>query len=178
MTVTLSGTPVIETERLILRAPRKGDFEPWAAMATSERARYIGGPLDRNTSWRALGHLTGHWVHRGFGMFIFSAKTDPDTPLGMAGPWFPEGWPEHEIGWTVWAPEAEGKGYAYEAAKAARDYAFCDLGWDSAVSYIDPDNARSIALAERLGARRDDEAAYPGDEPCLVYRHLTPEVSQ
>ncbi|WP_347310904.1 GNAT family N-acetyltransferase [Defluviimonas sp. SAOS-178_SWC] len=178
MTVTLSGTPVLSTERLILRAPRKGDFEPWAAMATSERARYIGGPLDRKLAWRALGHLTGHWVHRGFGMFIFSAKNDPDTPLGMAGPWFPEGWPEHEIGWTVWAPEAEGKGYAFEAAAATRDHAFRDLGWTTAVSYIDPDNVRSIALAERLGARRDDDAAHPGDEPCLVYRHPAPEVSQ
>ena len=38
------------------------------------------------------------------------------------------------------------------------------------VSYIDPGNARSIALAERLGARPDPDAprADPDD---LVYRH-------
>ncbi len=111
-------------------------------------------------------------------MFVFSAKIDPDTPLGMAGPWFPEGWPEREIGWTLWAAEAEGKGYAREAAVAARDHAFRDLGWDTAVSYIDPENTRSIALAERLGARRDDAARHPGDEPCLVYRHPKPEAPQ
>jgi len=171
MSVALAGTPVLTTERLILRAPRRGDFEPWAAMAMSERARFIGGPLDRSLAWRALGHLTGHWVHRGFGMFIFAAKTDPDTPLGMTGPWFPEGWPEHEIGWTIWAPVAEGKGYAFEAAKAARAYAFRDLGWTTAVSYIDPANDRSVALAVRLGATLDPDADHPGETPCLVYRH-------
>lgn len=171
MTVTLAGTPVLTTGRLILRAPRRGDFEPWAAMATSERARHIGGPLDRALAWRALGHLTGHWVHRGFGMFVFAAKSEPDTPLGMAGPWFPEGWPEHEIGWTIWDPRAEGKGFAFEAATAAREHAFRDLGWQTAVSYIAPENARSIALAERLGATLDRDAACPGDTPCHVYRH-------
>jgi RimJ/RimL family protein N-acetyltransferase len=175
MTVTLAGTPVLTTERLVLRAPRQGDFEPWAEMAASDRARFIGGPLDRTLAWRALGHLTGHWIHRGFGMFVFAAKTAPDVPLGMAGPWFPEGWPEHEIGWTLWAAGAEGRGYAFEAATAARAHAFRDLGWRTAVSYIAPENARSIALALRLGAVRDETAAHPGTEPCLVYRHPVPE---
>ena len=118
----------------------------------------------------------------------------PDRPLGAArlrhvhlhgqrlgrraghdGPWFPAGWPEREIGWSVWRADAEGKGFAYEAATAARAHAFTALGWDTAVSYIDPENTRSIALAERMGASRDDKAAHPGgDLPCYVYRHPAP----
>lgn len=177
--VMLAGTPVLETERLILRAPRQGDFEPCAEFLMSDRARFVGGPLTRPLAWRAIGHLTGHWVHRGFGMFIFSTKEAPDVPLGMAGPWFPEGWPEHEIGWTVWSPEAEGKGYAFEAAGAARDWAIRRLGWTDMVSYIAPDNLRSIALACRLGAVLDPAARpIPGDTPCLVYRHPAPEARQ
>lgn len=175
--IALAGTPVLETARLVLRAPRAGDYEPFAAFLTSDRARHVGGPVTRALAWRAMGHLTGHWVHRGFGMFIFADRAAPDTPLGMAGPWFPEGWPEHEIGWSVWAPAAEGRGLAHEAAQAARAHAFGALGWDTAVSYIDPGNARSIALAERLGAVRDAGAAYPDpDKPCLVYRHSAPEA--
>jgi len=174
-TITLSNTPVLETERLFLRAPQPGDFEPCAAFLTSDRARFVGGPCDRNQSWRAMGHMTGHWVHRGFGMFIFHAKGD-ETPLGMAGPWFPEGWPEHEIAWSIWLPAAEGKGLAFEAATAARAYAWNSLGWNSAVSYIDPNNARSIRLAERMGAMR---AANPVPEGgSLVYRHPVPEARQ
>ncbi|MEL7026999.1 MAG: GNAT family N-acetyltransferase, partial [Pseudomonadota bacterium] len=53
---------------------------------------------------------------------------------------------------------------------------FTELGLSTLVSYIDPENARSIALAERLGAVRDDEAEKPEDNP-LVYRHPTPEAS-
>ncbi len=45
------------------------------------------------------------------------------------------------------------------------------------MSYIDPDNARSIALARRLGCTEDPaaEPLYPGD---MVFRHPAPEVRQ
>jgi len=176
MTPTLVQTPVIRTERLTLRAPARQDWPLFNAFLASPRADYIrSAGYDEMLAWRAFGHVIGHWVLRGFGSFVFTRAGD-DTALGMTGPWFPAGWPEPEIGWTVWSPEAEGKGYAFEAANAARDHAFRDLGWDTAVSYIDPENARSIALAERLGAVRDHGAAHPGDEPCLVYRHPRPEA--
>ncbi|AVO36838.1 GNAT family N-acetyltransferase [Pukyongiella litopenaei] len=171
MTPRLADTPVLETERLILRAPGPQDWPAWRAMMASDRSRYIrSGDMDDGKAWRAFGHVIGHWVLREWGNFVFTARGD-DTALGMAGPWFPEGWPEREIGWSVWTPQAEGKGFAFEAATAARGYAYDVLGWDTAVSYIDPANARSIALAERLGAVRDPQAAAPGDAPCLVYRH-------
>lgn len=70
------------------------------------------------------------------------------------------------------AARGRGQGLAAEAAGAARAHAFGALGWTTAVSYVDPGNARSIALAERMGAIRDDAAPVPhSDRPCLVYRH-------
>ncbi len=174
--IALSPTPVLETERLILRAPQGSDFDGWTAFATSERSRFIGGPHDRAVAWRAWGHVIGHWAMRGYGMFVLADRTAPDAPLGMAGPWYPEGWPEREVGWTLWTDGAEGKGLAREAAKAALCYVFDTLGWDTAVSYIRPENARSIALAERLGARRDRGASCPDGKSCLVYRHPAPEA--
>ena len=173
--ISLANTPVLETERLILRAPRAEDWPAWRDFHLSERARHIGGGADMTAraSWRAFGHVIGHWVMRGYGMFVFTLKDD-DSALGMAGPWFPEGWAEQEIGWTVWSPAAEGKGYAAEAARAAIRHAFDDLGWETAVSYIDPDNTRSLALAERLGARLDPDAPLPdmgGADAIHIYRH-------
>lgn len=171
--IALSPTPVLETERLRLRAPQGDDWPHWRAFHESERAAMVGGGLNQpaGQSWRAFGHVIGHWAMRGFGMFVFTSKDDA-TPLGLTGPWFPDGWPEREIGWTVWAPQIEGKGYAAEAATAARAYAFDVLGWDTAVSYIRADNARSLALAERLGAVRDDSASTPaGIIECSAYRH-------
>lgn len=178
--IKLSPTPVLTTERLILRAPIASDWPHWRDFRMSDRSRFVGGGADTKSSetWRNYSMIIGHWIMRDWGMFVFTLKGD-DTPLGMTGPWFPEGWPEHEIGWSVWTSEAEGKGYVREAALAARAYAYHTLGWETAVSYIDPENTRSIALAERLGAVRDDAAATPDfDKPCLVYRHPNPDQSK
>ncbi|WBU59181.1 GNAT family N-acetyltransferase [Paracoccus albus] len=171
--IALSTTPVLETERLILRAPQAADWPVWRDFYMTSRAQYCGGGADITLghAWRSFGHVIGHWVMRSYGSFAFTLQGD-DTPLGMTGPWHPADWPETEIGWTVWTPQAEGRGYAFEAAAAARDFARRDLGWTDIVSYIDADNARSIRLAERLGAIVDPDAAQPKpDEPCLVYRH-------
>ena len=132
---TLIGVPVLETERLRLRGPKLADFETFATFLQSDRAAFVGGKQPRVQAWRAFGHLTGHWVLRGFSMFIIADKTT-DAALGMAGPWFPEGWPEPEIGWSIWDAAAEGKGVAHEAATAARAWAYDALGWTTAISLI------------------------------------------
>jgi RimJ/RimL family protein N-acetyltransferase len=169
------STPSLETERLILRGPKAQDWPIWRDFAMSGRAQYIGGPFDASKAWRALGHVIGMWELRGFGSFVITPR-DSDRAIGLTGPWYPIEWPEPELGWTIWAPELEGKGLAFEAASAARRYAYDSLGWTTAVSYIDPANARSIALAERLGATRDTAAVAPNDNADLVYRHPWPEA--
>jgi RimJ/RimL family protein N-acetyltransferase len=74
--------------------------------------------------------------------------------------------------------EAEGKGYAHEAATVARDWVWANLAWPSMVSYIDAGNTRSTRLAERLSAALDEAAEQPAGDDCLVYRHPTPETHQ
>jgi len=167
--VHLAGTPTLETERLILRAPGPQDWETCRDFLCSDRARYVGGPYDLGAAWRLNAAEIGHWVARGWGSFILCLK-GTDAGIGLAGPWYPANWPEREIGWMLWRAEAEGKGYAAEAARATLAHAFGPLGWKTAVSYIDPENARSISLAERLGAVRDDAAARVDPED-VVYRH-------
>jgi len=177
MTV-LAPTPTLQTARLTLRAPRAADWPVWRDFAASDRARFVGGPLDEAKAWRAFGHVIGMWVLRGYGTFVFT-PTGSDQALGMCGPWHPADWPEPELGWTVCNAEAEGRGYAFEAASAARAHAFDDLHWPTMVSYIDPDNARSIALALRLGAIMDPAAQTPPfDKPVLVFRHHRTELSE
>lgn len=169
--VTLSDTPVLTTERLVLRAPQAGDWPVWREFALGPRSAWVGGPMvGPGIAWRAFGHIIGHWVLRGYGLFTVTDR-DSGAVLGSVGPWFPDGWPEHEIGWTLWNAEAEGRGIAHEAALASRDFAARNLGWKTAVSYILPANDRSAALARRLGAAVDAGAAHPGTEPCTVWRH-------
>ena len=175
-TPTLAGVPVLETERLVLRAPQARDCERYVAEHASERGRWIGGHAGPEAGWRAFAILTGHWVLRGYGMWAVTLKGE-DRSLGMIGALCQEGWPEPEIGWFVFG-EAEGRGIAREAALAARDHAYRVLGWTTAVSYVHPENERSIRLAGRLGAVRDHRARPLKPElGTLVYRHPAPEAA-
>jgi small subunit ribosomal protein S16 len=138
MTARLTDTPVLQTERLTLRAPQAADFEGLAPFVMSDRARFVGGGADKDIghAWRTLAILSGHWHLRG------SAPSSPSRnsgqPIGSMGPWFPGDWPEQELGWTIWTEAAEGRGYAFEAVTALRRHAYDALGWSTAVSYIDP----------------------------------------
>ena len=147
--------PMLTTERLILRAHRADDFEPYAAMmADPGVARFLtldGQPQSRADAWRALAAVIGCWTLRGFGMWAVEERATRRY-VGRVGPWQPEGWPGFEIGWGT-APEAQGKGYATEAAVAAAAWSFATLGVDRILHIIRPDNAPSQAVAKKLGAR-------------------------
>ncbi|MEM1272838.1 MAG: GNAT family N-acetyltransferase [Pseudomonadota bacterium] len=173
MVVTLSDAPVLETARLVIRSPQAGDEAALIPFAMSERAKFVGGSTDCDLgkAWRIFAIMAGHWVARGYGTFVF-CDHNSGRPIGSAGPWFPGNWPEQELGWTIWDAADEGRGLAFEAMVAIRDHAFGALGWTTAVSYIDPCNVRSRALAERLGCTLDNTAPVPHtDIPTVVYRH-------
>ena len=150
---TMRTPPRLETERLILRAidPER-DFGPFVAMlGDPETARFIGGAQERAMVWRNMCAVLGHWQVRGYGFLAVEERATGDL-VGRVGPWFPDGWPAPEVGWTVARP-SWGRGYAVEAATAALDWVFDDLGWSSVVHLIEADNARSIRVAEKLGSR-------------------------
>lgn len=166
-------SPMIETERLVLRRPGERDGDAYAQVFTSGRGKYMG-PVEvtLREAWKNFYTELGHWEIRGYGMFSVTRKGD-DTALGLVGPWYPHTWPAREIGWTLFEGH-EGKGYATEAAIATRAWAYLELGWTGAVSYIDPENTASARVAERCGARLDPAAEGP-DPGDLVYRHPSPE---
>lgn len=143
--------PTLETERLILRVPRREDFDAYAEMIGDEQtAKFIGGHVPRAAAWRRFLAMPGAWVLQGYAMFSIIEKAS-DRCIGQLGPWQPEGWPGTEVGWAF-HKDAQGKGYATEAGHAAIDWAFESLGWDEVIHSIHPDNRASQALAIRLGS--------------------------
>lgn len=168
MTRLCVDIPVVETDRLVLREPRESDLEAHVAFMTGDRSRFVGGPVDRSQAVRGFMSMVGHWVFRGYGLWVMALKTD-DTPIGRIGFIYPDGWDEPEIGWHVYDGH-EGQGYAFEAAKAALPVGSAKFGLDGVISYVAPGNARSIALAERLGATVERERELLG-ATCRVYRH-------
>jgi len=166
--------PRLETERLILRAFTPEDYvHVHAIFADEEWSQYIGGPLDGGSSWRAFASLIGHWTIRGYGTFAVEEKSTGSF-VGMIGHWFPEGWPEPEIGWTL-SKSAAGKGYATEAVKEVLRHTFDDLKWETAISMIAPKNEASKKVAERLGAKFEEEIVSRGNT-VGIYRHPKPTI--
>ncbi len=160
--------PVIETERLRLRAPQVADFERWAAFFASPRSEHERGPMDRRAAWRTWAGDAAGWVLRGYGPWGVEDRAT-GAYLGEVGIYHPESYPEPELGWFL-VPEAEGKGIAFEAASAVLDRARTATDWTRLVNYIDPRNERSIALGLRLGGVRDDSLPRE-DEGDVVIRH-------
>ncbi len=159
----------LHTDRLILRPPLADDLAGFAAYRQSARARFSGGPGSAADAWAMFAMVIGHWELRGYGLWTVVLR-DSGRTIGSVGCLFPEGWPEREVGWHIWADADEGKGYAFEAADAALDHAFGVLGWDTAASFIAAGNLRSVALGQRLGGHIDVNAAglSPSD---VVIRH-------
>lgn len=162
--------PRLETRRLILRAPRAEEFEAYRALVASDRAVQMF-QLARPAAWKEFAAEMGHWPLFGYGPWHVERRAD-GALVGAVSLLSHDHYPETELGWHLY-DGFEGHGYAFEAATAARDWAFGERGLTTLVSYIGPGNARSIALAERLGATRDREARGE-DATDLVYRHARP----
>ncbi|HGG04082.1 MAG TPA: N-acetyltransferase [Aliiroseovarius sp.] len=163
--------PTLTTSRLTLRAPTLDDFSAYAGIYAAPRSRHTGGPLNRDKAWTSFAADFFGWMVQGFGYWTVTRRSD-DQVCGMVGLSQPPAYPELELGWMLCQP-AEGHGFAFEAAKACRDWAFQKLPITTLVSYIDPDNTRSITLARRLGCTLDADAARE-DPRDLVFRHPCP----
>jgi RimJ/RimL family protein N-acetyltransferase len=166
--------PRLETDRLILRAPCTTDLPRLTAFFATSRSHMVGGPRDAAETWKSLASRLGHWALKGFGLWHLTEKSSGDF-IGWTGMIDAPGWDEPELGWTLLA-EAEGKGLAFEAVTAARDFAAQNQNLNGVISYIAHANDRSRALAERLGARFERDGKVIG-KPCQIFRHPLVEVA-
>ena len=168
MSVMTDQIPVLDTPRLTLRAPKLSDLPTLTAFYATERSHMVGGPQDETGAFTKIASRIGHWAMLGYGIWHVDDRSNGDF-LGWAGVMNPPGWHEPELAWTVFA-HGEGKGFAYEAATAARAFAAQHLKLDRPISYIRADNDRSRALAKRLGATHEGDGTVM-DTPCQIWRH-------
>ncbi len=175
MTGWTAEAPVIETERLRLRGFRASDLDAQAAaMADPAMVVHLGGsPFSREDTWRKILASPGLWALLGYGYWVVERRDD-GAYLGQVGfadfkrdmaPGI-EGLPE--MGWIM-APQAQGRGYATEAALAALAWADQAPGGGEIVAIIGHANAASIRIAEKGGFTGREEAVYKG-EPILLFR--------
>ena len=166
--------PVIETARLRLRAPRIEDFQAYAEIATGPSGHFLTENPDREGAWLDFAQMTATWLLRGHGIWSVETRDTGDL-AGFVVLGFEPGDHEPELGY-MFREIATGKGYATEAAQAARDYAFGTLDMTTLVSTIDHDNAASHRVAERLDGKRDAAAETAHNNEIRVYRHTRMEA--
>ena len=158
--------PTLRTDRLVLRPHRRDDWPAYAAFMASDRAAPIGGPFGTLAAWGWFCSDHGQWALTGTGALAVDRDGEMVGQVVLNDlPTFPE----FELGWLAFEGQ-EGRGYLSEAAAAFLGWIRAEVRPPSLVSYVSPDNARSLALAERLGAVRDDAAPAP-DPDDVVMRH-------
>ena len=166
----------------MLRKPQPEDADAVLEYVRDpEVMRWIGGETgDRAAAVAAIERWLGQWEQNGVGPF---AVEHDGRFVGRVGflIWDADDWrvssyaaatsPVTELGWTI-AQRHWGHGYATEAARAARAWGY-ERGIESLISLINPENARSARVAEKLGAT-PTETVEVGGNPAVIWRHPAP----
>lgn len=167
-----AGSPLLKTERLVLRRWRDEDVAPFAALNGDQTAMRFMPSLMTAVETRAMvERIRAHFAANGFGPWAVEAPgVAPFIGfVGLQRPTFEAHFtPCVEIGWRL-APAFWGRGYATEAAAAALRFGFENLNLDQIVSFTVPENKPSWSVMERIGMTRDLDGDF--DHPRLPEGH-------
>ena len=155
LAITVMNLP-ITTQRLILDEVALSDADFILELLNSPGwLRYIG---DRGVHNRedAIHYIQSRFIQsyqdNGFGLYKAALK-DTGEPIGLCGFLRRDYLPSVDIGFAL-LPAFEGKGFAFEAAQALMETGFGELGFDTVMAIVLPDNLRSQVLLEKLGLRK------------------------
>ena len=151
----------LQTCRLLLRPWRDEDIAPFVEMSADPAVMEYLPPADQEWVARAR----AHWEEHGFGQWVVEAPAKAGF-IGVVGLGVVSFAPSFtvEVAWRL-ARAYWGCGYATEAAMAALDYGFDELGLREIVALTVPANQRSRRVMERLGMTRSPEDDF--DHPRL-----------
>lgn len=153
---------MIETERLLLRAWRESDREPFYQMcADPEVMRFFPSVLTREESDAIVDKINAQQEKRGFTLYAAELR-ERACFIGFIGLSVPSFMPAVEIGWRLARPYWN-RGLATEGASAVLRHGFTDLGLSEIVSITVPTNLPSRRVMEKLGMthRHADDFDHP-----------------
>lgn len=180
---------MIETQRLILRAPIASDLE-WhqTHLNTAAVMRHLGGVRPEHDVARSF-ESNASAIERGEPGMLTVVLRHSGEPVGKCGltrietPAAPSGLRGGvQIGWSL-AEAAWGKGFAGEAARAALAHGFATLDDHWIWAQTSASNLGSTRMMDRLGFERLPvldyvDPDYPAaDNPTTVYRFPRPAGS-
>ena len=143
-----SSLPVLETARLVLRAPTLADAKALAILVNDRRIAEMTTRIPHpNTLADTEAFLAT--VNRGDGETAFLITARDGTLLGLCGIARRDGQPP-ELGYWLGVPYW-GQGFATEAARAAIDHAFADPGCEALAAGTRVSNSASRRVLEKCG---------------------------
>lgn len=166
----------IRTERLLLRAWRDGDLEPYAALNADPRVmEHFPSVLTREESDAGAERIRRQHEERGFTVWavqVLDSERGPADFVGFTGlsvpsfelPFPHAADPPVEIAWRL-AADWWGMGIASEAAAASPAYAWDALEVPEVLAWTVPLNRRSRAVMDRIGMSHAGEFAHPAAAP-------------
>lgn len=144
---------ILETERLRLREFTIHDTDFIIELLNSRGWLQFIGDRNVRTKEEAIAYLQNGpiktYAERGYGLSMVELKGD-NKPIGMCGILNRETLESPDIGFAF-LPDAQGKGYAYEIAKAMVDHANNKWGISTLAAITLPSNKSSVRLLEKLG---------------------------
>ena len=157
---------VIETERLSLREMSEADAGFVLEVLNDPGFMRFVGDRGVRTVEEAARYVDERFAEsyrqHGFGLWLVEAK-EGGVPVGMCGLLKRRELNVVEVGYAF-LPAFRGRGYAYEAAAAAMAYARETLGLPRLYAIVNPDNAVSIRVLEKLGMKFERPVRLTGEE--------------
>lgn len=161
---------VIETERLILREYTFGDFDAlFEIVSDAETMQHYPAPFDAAKTRNWIAWNLDNYEKYGFGLWAVVLKETGEfigdcgiTIQNIDGEMLPE--IGYHINKKYWR-----RGFAKEAARAARDWAFRSTEYDALYSYMKYTNVGSYSTAIANGMKKVRE--YPDEKNGISYAY-------
>lgn len=161
---------ILETERLLLREYTMDDFDDlYEILSDPETMKHYPRPYDEAGTNRWLKWSLDNYEKYGFGLWAVQLKETGQfigdcgiTMQNIDGQQLPE--IGYHINKNYWR-----RGYASEAGRAVRDWAFRHTQYDALYSYMKYTNVASYSTAAAIGMTKVKEYADPEDIITYVY---------
>ena len=161
--------PTIATPRLTLRAFTEKDVEPLHRILSGRDVlRYFPrtDPPPPDRVQKMVSGLLKHWEKYGYGLWAVESRSTREL-MGRSGLQYLPETEEIEVdfllGKAFW-----GKGFATEAGRASLRHGFEELGLESVVGIVHPENKASQRVLEKLGMKFMEQTRYFGMD-CYRY---------
>ena len=159
----------IETERLVLRPFRVDDLEVVASyMANPVTMQFLGGSKSQVEAEHWLTEQMDRQAECGFGIWAVIDRTS-DSFVGEGGVQLLGGnelIAGHRLRFGL-LPEARGKGYATEVARAWLNHSFRELDLFEVKAIVLPPNTASARVLEKIGMNFVQITEYRGERVAL-----------